>query len=78
MTRKLKKEIWPYNHFFKHTEEDDVIGVDSDVIYEREKWLIQNFNDNIRDRVYIIESSRGMHYYFKREEDYNWFIWRWV
>lgn len=78
MTRKLKKSVWPYNHFFKYEEENDLYMLGDEHVNEREDWLIKNFNENILDRVYIIESSKGVHYYFKNEEDYKWFLWRWV
>lgn len=78
MTRKLKKEIWPYHYHFKHVEDEEAIGVDNAILYERQQWLFENFKDSIRNRVYVIESSRGVDYYFKNEQDYNWFIWRWV
>ena len=75
MTRQLKKEIWPYKHFIK----------DSDINYEVvsnnqgkvNDWLFSNFNENIKNRVYIMENTKGITYYFKDEKDYSWFVWRW-
>lgn len=72
MTRKLNKKVWPYNSFIK-TEYDD-----EELAQEREQWLWQNLQENIRNRIYIVDSSKGITYYFKEEKDYQWFIWRWV
>ena len=78
MTRKLKKEIWPYSSFFKTVKDADGFEVDDEQVEEREKWLWENLQENIRNRIYVIHESKGVTYYFRREKDYQWFIWRWI
>lgn len=79
MTRKLNKKIWPYSYFILSKIDEDGFGIDDDEIEEaREKWLLKTFNEDVRNRVYIVQNSKGLEYYFRREEDYAWFIWRWA
>lgn len=79
MTRKLNKKVWPFLFIAKHKVDTDgwLIDDKDEDIKIRQEWLINNLNNNIRNRVYIIEDSRGVCYYFKHEEDYTWFLWRW-
>lgn len=72
MTRILNKKIWPYSILIK---DDDYI--DADKSDERESWLMHNLKEDIRNRVYIIETTKGSIYYFRDEKDYAWFLWRW-
>ncbi len=78
MSRKLKKEIWPFSHFIKTVFDDDGFEIDDEQVVEREKWLWVNLQENIRSRVYVVHESKGATYYFQRETDYQWFIWRWI
>jgi len=79
MTRKLNKKIWPYSYVIPSKLDEHGWDIDEDEIEEvREKWLLKTFNEDVRNRVYIVRNSKGLEYYFQREEDYNWFIWRWV
>ena len=79
MTRKLNKKIWPYSYVIlsKRDEHDFAID-DIDLEKERETWLLKTFNEDVCNRVYIVQNSKGLEYYFQREEDYAWFIWRWA
>jgi len=79
MTRKLNKKIWPYSHVILSKRDEDGFEIDNDDLEEiREKWILNTFNEDIRNRVYIIYNSKGLQYYFQREEDYAWFVWRWA
>lgn len=78
MTRKLKKEIWPYSCFFKTDTDEHGFEIDNDDETMRENWLWENLNEDIRNRVYIIHAGAGTTYYFKQEKDYQWFLWRWI
>jgi hypothetical protein len=78
MTRKLNKKIWPYSHVILSKVDEDNFNIDDEIEEAREKWLLKIFNENIRNRVYIVEHSKGLEYYFQREEDYAWFVWRWA
>ena len=78
MTRKLKKEIWPYSFFFKTVKDEHGFEVDDEQVIAREQWLWDNLQENIRSRVYVIHEGKGVTYYFQHEKDYQWFIWRWV
>lgn len=78
MTRKLKKTIWPYSSFFKTVEDEHGFEVDDEKCQEREQWLWDNMHENVRSRVYVVHEGKGVTYYFQREKDYQWFIWRWV
>jgi hypothetical protein len=78
MTRKLKKEIWPYSSFFKTVTDEHGFEVDDEQVQAREQWLWDNLQENIRSRVYVVHESKGATYYFQREKDYQWFIWRWI
>lgn len=78
MTRKLKKTIWPYKQFFKTVKDEHGFEVDDDNLDVRDKWLWENMQENIRNRIYVVHDSKGVTYYFKEEKDYQWFIWRWV
>ena len=75
MTIKLNKSVWPYNIYFK--DKDNWEDNDTNIT-ERLDWIRENLNENIRNRIFIIEDSTGMMYYFKEEKDYQWFLWRWV
>ena len=78
MTRKLNKKIWPYSHVIPSKLDEHGWDTDEDEIEEvREKWLLDTFNEDIRNRVYIVRNNKGLEYYFQREEDYTWFVWRW-
>ena len=79
MTRKLNKKIWPYSHVILSKCDNDGFEIDDDDLEEtREKWLLNTFNEDVRNRVYIVQNSKGLEYYFQREEDYAWFVWRWA
>ena len=78
MSRVLKKEIWPYSSFFKTVKDEHGFEVDDDQVQEREKWLWNTLQENIRSRIYVVHEGKGVTYYFQREKDYQWFIWRWI
>jgi hypothetical protein len=77
MTRKLKKEIWPYCHFIKDDIDEHGYVADNEDQDKITDWIFKNFSENIKNRIYLIENSKGTVYYFKDEKDYSWFIWRW-
>ena len=78
MTRQLKKTIWPYKHFFKTVTDEHGFEVDDEKQEAIEKWIWENLHENIRNRLYVVNSSKGTTFYFKEEKDYQWFIWRWI
>lgn len=78
MSRVLKKTIWPYSSFFKTEQDEHGFDVDDEKCAEREQWLWDNMQENVRSRVYIVHEGKGATYYFQQEKDYQWFIWRWI
>ena len=68
---------WNYRYFVEEDLDEFDFTIEDDDTEAREKWIRNTFSENIRDRVFILHTHHGIEYYFNREEDYKWFLWRW-